>query len=190
MLRAEYKDKPLVVNILAKSFDDNRSVNYIIPQDSTRQRRVVKLMEYSFDYCSLFGEVYLSEEKKACALLVLPDKKKATFKSIMLDVKLALSCVGLFNLKKTLAREAKIKNVHPKSLMYYLWFIGVQPGDQHKGLGSSLLKELIARGDQLNRPMYLETSTLINIPWYKKFGFQIYEELDIGYKLFCLKREI
>jgi ribosomal protein S18 acetylase RimI-like enzyme len=189
MLKAEYKDKPLVVNILAKSFNDNKSVNYIIQQDKTREQRLIKLMEYSFDYCSLFGEVYLSEDKKACALLVLPDKKQSSLKSILLDAKLALSCIGLFNLKKALDRESKIKHLHPKSLMYYLWFIGVHPGDQHKGLGSSLLHDLIARGEQLKRPIYLETSTLENIPWYKKFGFKIYEELDIGYKLFFLKRE-
>ena len=57
------------------------------------------------------------------------------------------------------------------------------------GRGSSLLDELITRSNSVNRPIYLETSTLRNIPWYKKFGFQIYEELDLGYKLFFLKRE-
>ena len=28
MIKAEYKDKDLIVNILASSFDDNKSVNY------------------------------------------------------------------------------------------------------------------------------------------------------------------
>ncbi len=30
MIRADYKDKALVVDILSRSFDDNKSVNYII----------------------------------------------------------------------------------------------------------------------------------------------------------------
>jgi ribosomal protein S18 acetylase RimI-like enzyme len=146
-------------------------------------------MEYSFDICYLFGDIFLSEDKKACALIVLPEKKKTTLQSIILDAKLAISCMGLGNLKKAMDREAKIKINHPKGLMYYLWFIGVESNDQGNGIGSKLLAEVIQEGLSKNRPIYLETSTVINIPWYERFGFTIYKELDFGYKLFCLKRE-
>ncbi|WP_431217557.1 GNAT family N-acetyltransferase [Puia sp. P3] len=86
-------------------------------------------------------------------------------------------------------REAKIKTIHPEGPMYYLWFIGVRPELQNKGIGSSLLCEVIAQSDSMQRPLYLETSTLRNLPWYKQFGFEVHNELDFGYKLFCLKRE-
>ena len=187
MIRAEQKDKELIVNILSKSFDDNQSVNYIVKQDSNRAERMKKLMEYSFDVCHLFGDVFLTDDKKGCALIVMPDKKKTTLKSISLDAKLALSCIGLSNLKKAMAREAAINKLHPKSPMYYLWFIGVDPSEQNKGIGTNLLKEVIAEGSSKQRPIYLETSTLKNIPWYEKFGFKVYDKLDFGYELFCMK---
>lgn len=38
MIRATYKDRNRVVNILAESFDDNQSVNYIIKQDKKRNK--------------------------------------------------------------------------------------------------------------------------------------------------------
>ncbi len=41
----------------------------------------------------------------------------------------------------------------------------------------------------MNRPIYLATSTMKNLPWYKKSGFEVYNELDLGYNLFFLKRE-
>lgn len=189
MIRAEYQDKRLVVEILSHSFDDNKSVNYVINQNRSRKRRISRLMEYSFDYCNMFGEVFLSDDKNACALAVLPDKKKTSLKSILLDVKLALTCLGLANLKKAMDREARIKTIHPADPMYYLWFIGVRPEVQNKGIGSSLLTEVIAKSDSMQRPLYLETSTLRNLPWYKTFGFEVHNELDFGYKLFCLKRE-
>ncbi|WP_276502911.1 GNAT family N-acetyltransferase [Terrimonas pollutisoli] len=189
MIKADYKDRELIVNILTSSFDDNKSVNYIIKQDSKRAKRLRSLMEYSFDVCYLFGEVFLTDDKKACALIVLPDKKKTTLKSIMLDLKLIVSCVGLLNIKKALNRESVIKKNHPKGLMHYLWFIGVAPGDQNNGIGSGLLGELIQESAVKERPIYLETSTLKNIPWYEKFGFTVYNKLDFGYKLFCLKRD-
>jgi len=78
---------------------------------------------------------------------------------------------------------------YTKKLMYYLWFIGVDPDQQNKGIGSSLIKEVIEEAHSQQRPVYLETSTLKNIPWYEKFGFKIYNELNLGYRLYFMKKE-
>ena len=190
MIKAKYSDKNLVVDILTKSFNTNQSVNYIVRQDAKRVQRVRALMDYSFEVCYLFGDVFLSDDKKACALITYPDKKKTNLKSILLDVKLIFFAVGLKNIKKTLARETLINKVQPKELKYYLWFIGVDPEYQNEGIGTILLDELIEDSEHKKRPIYLETSTLKNLPWYQKFGFQIYHELDLSYKLFFLKRQV
>lgn len=189
MVKAKYEDKQLVTNILSASFNDNKSVNYIVKQDSKREQRLRSLMEYSFDVCHLFGEVFLSDDKKGCALILLPDKKKSNLKSIWLDLKLIFTCTGLANVTKAMDREAKIKKLQPKELLYYLWFIGVNPEDQNKGIGSVLLAEVINEGISKQRTICLETSTLKNLPWYEKFGFKIYNELDLSYKLFFLKKD-
>lgn len=190
MKRAQYNEKSLVIDILTKAFDTNQSVNYIVKQDKKRAQRISALMDYSFEVCFLFGDVLLSEDKKACALVTYPDKKKTTLKSILLDVKLILASVGWKNIKKTLAREAMINKIQPKELKSYLWFIGVDTEYQNEGIGSVLLSEIIEDSEHKKRPIYLETSTLKNLPWYKKFGFQIYHEVDLGYKLFFLRREV
>lgn len=189
MIRANINDKLLVVDMLARSFDDNKSVNYIVKQDSNRSQRLRSLMEYSFDVCHSFGDVFLSDDKKGCALVLLPDKKKTNLKSVLLDIKLITNCVGLSNVRKALDRESKIKKLQLQGPMYYLWFIGVDPSEQNKGVGSNLLQGIINEGESLKRPICLETSTLKNIPWYEKFGFKIYNELDLGYRLYFLKRE-
>jgi ribosomal protein S18 acetylase RimI-like enzyme len=190
MIKANQNDKQLIIDILTKSFESNQSVNYIAKQDEKRLKRIGALMNYSFEVCHLFGDVFLSDDKKACALVLYPDKKKTTYKSILLDVKLILSCMGIENIKKALSRESKIKQLQPKELMYYLWFIGVNPEYQNEGIGSVLLSEIIEDSEDKKRPIYLETSTLKNLPWYQKFGFQIYNELDLSYKLFFLRREL
>ncbi|HXH99314.1 MAG TPA: GNAT family N-acetyltransferase [Sphingobacteriaceae bacterium] len=190
MIKATYDEKNLVIDILTKSFDTNQSVNYIIKQDKKRTDRVRALMDYSFEVCYLFGEVFLSDDKKACALILYPDKKKTTLKSTWLDVKLILSCVGVSNIKKAMARESKIKKLQPEEPVYYIWFIGVEPANQNSGIGSELLNDVIKDSSLKNRPIYLETSTLKNLPWYKKFGFDVYNELDLSYKLFFLKKEV
>ena len=74
---------------------------------------------------------------------MLPDKKRTTMKSILLDAKFALTGLGLSNINKAMKREAKIKQVHPNGLLYYLWFIGVDSYHQNEGIGSKLLQDVI-----------------------------------------------
>lgn len=190
MRRADKSDKALVIEILAKSFDTNSSVNYIIKQDNKRLKRIQALMEYSFDVCYLFGDVFINADNNSCALVVYPDTRKATLKSILLDVKLILRCVGLGNLMKTMKREKIISSAQPKIPMTYLWFIGVFPSDQNKGVGSKMLQFIIDYSDNNDRPVYLETSTVKNLPWYEKFGFEVYHETDLSYHLYFFKRDI
>lgn len=189
MKKAAYGDKVLVKNILSKSFDKNQSVNYIAQQDELREKRIAALMDYSFEICYNYGDVYLSDDNKACALVLYPDRKKTTFKSVLEDIKLLFNCIGLSNIGKAMKREAAIKKIQPNAPMYYLWFIGVDPDSQGTGIGTQLMNEVIEDSQVQSRPIYLETSTQRNLPWYKKFGFDVYNDLDLSYKLYFLKRD-
>lgn len=189
MLKAEVADKELITKILSKSFEANQSVNYIVRQDNKKTGRIDALMEYSFEVCSLFGDVFFSDDHKACALLLYPQNKRTTIKSIWLDVKLITQAIGFDGIGKALERESKIKAKQSKEPMIYLWFIGVNPSDQHKGIGSKLLQDVIAFAEQKKLPIFLETSTLTNLPWYERFGFKIYDRLELTYTLYFLKRD-
>ena len=190
MTKASRGDKHLVIDILSKAFDKNQSVNYIVKQDQRRLQRIQYLMDYAFEYCYLFGDVLLSDDKKGCALIMYPDKKKVTAKTILLDLQLILNTVSFRNIKKAMDRESMINRIQPKGLKTYLWFIGVDPGSQRRGFGSALLQEIINDSEYHRRPVYLETSTLKNVPWYQQFGFSIYHKADISYQLFFIKRDL
>lgn len=186
MKKAKAEDKKLVIDILSKSFNENQSVNYIVKQDSKRESRLKELMAYSFNICYQYGEVYLSDDNTGCALVLYPDKKSA-IKTIPLDLRLVIKCIGIENAGKAMKREGLIKKQYPSEPIYYLWFIGVLPDHQHNGTGTSLLTSVIDDARRQFKPIYLETSTIKNIGWYEKFGFSIYHEVDFGYKLFMLK---
>jgi GNAT superfamily N-acetyltransferase len=188
MRRATVNDRQLVIDILKKSFDDNKSVNYVVKQDQKRKDRIQGLMEYSFDVCNAFGEVWTSEDLQACALILFPDKKRTSLKTILWDLKLALSVIGVDRVSAVLRRESMIKSHHPKQPFAYLWFIGVNPSKQNKGIGSAFIKEVIHKCEKQERPIYLETSVERNLPFYKKFGFEIFQSLNLSYKLYQLRR--
>lgn len=52
----------------------------VVKQDVHRIERIRGLLEYSFDVCNAFGEVWISEDEQACALILLPDKKRTRFR--------------------------------------------------------------------------------------------------------------
>lgn len=190
MIKATYKDKTIVIDILSEAFDKNISVNYVVKQDKKRKKRIRKLMEYSFEMCYMFGQIYLSDDKNACALTLFPDQKKMSLKCIMLDAQMAFASVGITRVSKVLSRDSKIKSEYPKDPIFYLWFIGVNTDSQHKGIGSTLMAELIKESLLMQRPIYLETSMLENVSFYKKFGCNVYKELDFGHKLFLIKSDL
>ena len=188
MIKANKDDKREIVGILSNSFYDNQSVTYIIAHRHNKEE-IKALMDYSFEQCLLHGDVYLSDDKNACALILYPQKKRFSVKSTWLDIRLIFKSIGLFRIVKALNRESAIKKLQPKIDMSYLWFIGVLPSMQRTGIGSKLLSEIIQETDSNKLPIYLETSTLNNLPWYERFGFTVYDCLELSYTLFFLKRE-
>jgi hypothetical protein len=188
MIPALYNDKERVVTILTQSFADNPSVNLVVKQSGDRLSRIRQLMEYCFEHCFYSGAVYLSDDRNGCALILYPDKKKFSLKSVLMDVKLVFSVIGLANLKMALHREKLIRQNHPSAAFLHLWYIGVDPQQQHKGIGSELLLSVLEESRKLNSDIYLETSVPKNIDWYKKYGFSIYKELEFASILYLLKR--
>jgi hypothetical protein len=49
---------------------------------------------------------------------------------------------------------------------------GSNSAKQGKGSGSEILKYVLDYSKNLDRPVYLETSTEGNLPWHKKYGME------------------
>lgn len=189
MIAAKKQDKANVIGILSTAFNENKSVDYILGKGQ-RKTRIKHLMAYAFDVCWHYGKVLLSDDGHACALVLLPDRRKNSLRSIWFDVQLIWNCIGMGHMRKAVQREKKIKALQAveDDQVYYLWFIGVDPKYQHQGTGSRLLEEIITDSRQMGRTVLLETSTETNLPWYQKNGFTIYSQFNFGYALYFLKQ--
>lgn len=190
MKRGGGQHKELVLNILSESFDDNKSVNYVVKQDQRRKDRIRLLVEYSFNLCLHFGDIWISDDQKGCALIMIPDRKRFSLQAILWDIKLAFSAIGIRRVLTVMNREAKVKAHHPQNNVCYLWFIGVDPNHQNEGIGSKLLLEMIEKYEQDDLPIYLETSVDRNIPWYTRYGFEVFQSIEFSYTLYSLRRTI
>jgi GNAT superfamily N-acetyltransferase len=189
MIKTQLADKKRILEILSRSLVDNQSGNYIIRQEEKKTQRIRALMDHSYEICGASGDVWLSDVRQACALILHPHQKKTTIRSILLDLQLIFKSFGLSGIRKTLHREGQIKQLQRQVEMHYHWFSGVDLDVQHEGIGTHLISEVTSKAGEENLLVFLETSTLKNLPWYERLGFQIYGQLDLGHTLYFLKRE-
>ncbi len=179
------QNKPRVIEILSKAFDNNGSINYLVKQDKKRKKRIEKLVKYLLFQGEKFGKVVTDEDLNAVLIFTYSDKKKTTLASIIQTVKLALGVVGIENIPKALKREALLKKNHPTHPFVHMWFLGVDPKKQNEGIGDKLLRQAIVYCK--DKPIYAETSVTHLLNWYQKLGFEIIKTLDLGYTLYVMK---
>ena len=184
MFKATPEHKPLFIDILSAAFAKNKSINYIVKDTG----KIPVLMEYAFDIASKYGEAYINDDFTACALITFP-RRGRPFHSYLKDIELAHKAIGPGRLLKVIKRENLIAKNQPARDFVHLWFIGVNPAIQGKGRGSDLMNYILHRDHLTGNTFYLETSTLENISFYKKFNFNIVNEIDLGHKLYIMRRD-
>lgn len=59
---------------------------------------------------------------------------------------------------------------------WYLSVLGTDPDHQGRGVGSALITPMIERCDEQGLGAYLESSKAVNLPYYRRFGFEVVEE--------------
>jgi ribosomal protein S18 acetylase RimI-like enzyme len=88
-----------------------------------------------------------------------------------------LDATGLARFPRLGAIRRDMAAHHPKEPRHaYLWFLGVAPAAQGRGVGSALLRAANARLDAEGLPAYLETATTRNVALYKRHGFKVISE--------------
>jgi GNAT superfamily N-acetyltransferase len=69
---------------------------------------------------------------------------------------------------------------HPDGPHWYLPLIGVDPNAQNRGLGSALMRHVLAHVDEKGSVAYLESANARNVPLYERFGFKVLRDIRIG----------
>ena len=70
-----------------------------------------------------------------------------------------------------------IERAHPKDPMWYLLLLVVDPSVQRAGIGAHLQEPVLERADEDGVDCYLETQSEDNLPYYRRFGYEVEAEL-------------
>ncbi len=74
----------------------------------------------------------------------------------------------------------KMDRCHPEEPHWYLPMIGVDPSQQHKGVGSALMEHVLRRCDQERRLAYLESTSAASMRLYQRHGFAVLHTVRTG----------
>jgi ribosomal protein S18 acetylase RimI-like enzyme len=77
------------------------------------------------------------------------------------------------------AMVEQMRRYHPDEPHWYLPWIGVDPAQQRKGLGSVLLNHTLRACDRDRTLAYLEASSLESVPLYQRHGFEVLGTIQV-----------
>lgn len=178
--KIERRDHADVVSLLARAFDDDPLINFIVPQDASRERRIRAFMEMGLRRLTFpYGETYVTTAGDGVALWNPPGGRPHGLLSDLALLPGMIGATGLRGLPRAMSAFSLAEKMHPHEPHYYLLAIGVDPARQGKGVGSSLLAPMVERCDRERVGAYLESSKERNVPLYERFGFKVRSVVEI-----------
>lgn len=168
--------------VLGRALQDDPVSVYDIPDAKKRH----SVMKYVFQLTSClgvkYGETHATSPNFEGIAVWLPYINK-NFKLIInigCLLKAKVYKLGREAGKRIKPIEEHIGNVHREFAPgdhWYLQTLGIEPTHQGKGYGSLLMEYMLEKIDNSNPlPVFLETSTEINVKFYKRFGFEVVRE--------------
>jgi ribosomal protein S18 acetylase RimI-like enzyme len=168
------------VATLAAAFQDDPAMVYMLPEETTRPTRLLKLMGWMVDQHFKIGLVLGTEDAAAVTLWRRPGK---VHYHEPLWHPSALRFVGIFrqHLPRALRTDEGITGHLPRGEDWmYLKMAAVHPDRQGQGLGGAMIRAGLADAATLGVPSVLETATPSNVGLYQRLGYQIISEWDVA----------
>jgi len=86
---------------------------------------------------------------------------------------------GIDGLGRGARWEELISKHHPREAHWYLQTLAVRPSAQRSGVGTALIAPGLARADADSVGCFLETQRESNIPFYRRLGFELTDEISL-----------
>ena len=183
MRRATAADRDAVVRALVRAFDDDPLTNFLLRRGARRLDAFATVFDVFFRRLSLpANEAWIAPagDGASGAALWIPPGEWKTWRTWP-DLARLAAAVGLARLPRTLAATRRAERAHPRAPPHwYLFAIGVDPAHQGRGVGTALLRAVLATCDARGDPAYLEASRPDNARLYARHGFAARPDVQVA----------
>jgi GNAT superfamily N-acetyltransferase len=169
---------------LARAFSDDPVVRFIRPDDAGRQRWLRVVFGVMVRFSQLYGRASQAGDFGGVALWVAPEHGRTTVWHYLRANGVAL---GLHSPPGALRRGVRFLTASETSHRHcvpgphwYLPFLGVEPEQQGRGLGTRLLLDVLNAADVAGLPCYLEAPSERTRRFYESHGFCAVDQWTVG----------
>lgn len=167
---------------LLDAFSGDPLFAFTIPNERQRIRWMRHLMAevVRHEMHSEWSRVAVADDGGVSAVLLAGTYPPSIFSQIRLNIRM-----GLFptpwepSFRRFMPMFTYMKlweQMHYKGDHIYVYMIGARRAFQGKGIGRTMMGELVEAVHDRGLPVYLETQTERNVPFYKSLGFTLTEE--------------
>ncbi len=172
-------DVATLVEVLARSFDDDPVPRWLFRGDRRRRRGLRRFFAIQLRQTYLErGEVYTTMDLAGAAMWSPPGRARPGWRDLMRLVPVMPYLTGLGRDTPEAARLlSAVDAARPREPHWYLATLGTDPDRQRTGVGSALLRSVLDRVDEEGLPAYLESSKQSNLAFYSQHGFEVTGEI-------------
>ena len=178
MIQAGPEDTPQLGRTLALAFRDDPVQRWLFPTEAEWRHGSERLFRATLHCWSRIGHVLTNAARTGAAIWVPPGPPRPTRWA-----SLRMGALGVYALRGRAGRAgrsfARVERRHPHEPHWYLMALGTDPAHQRQGIGSQLLRPVLARCDREGVPAWLESSKQRNVPYYEGHGFELVEEVQL-----------
>lgn len=186
---------PALTDLLGRAFVNDPLLRFLEPHEKWRTRLAPVLYRSVLRYCLRYGQADVTTDGNAVACWLLPHNNQPTLWRELRSGMWALPFRARTNaLRRLLQFDTASRTLRQQIVSdphWYLWTIAVDPGHQHKGHASALMRSVLTRADRSGEVCYLETQNPANVPLYERYGFALKAKLQMidGPIIHAMRRE-
>jgi GNAT superfamily N-acetyltransferase len=170
--------------LLSRVFWDDPMAVFLFPDTGERRELQPHFYTTNIEHAAVGGELYTTSSFKGVAVWRFPGDDTRQKVEPGKDPRNRLpELMGRGPFERLMVITESLYAMHRslvKGKHCYLLFLGVEPGQQQKGIGSLLIKPVLQRADDEGLPCYLETMKEVNLAFYGKHGFRVGDEKQIA----------
>lgn len=173
--------KPQAVSILVDAFMTDPLFSFLMPNERQRRRWLPHLWKSIANYsvAQEQSRVAVDDKGRVLGACIAGPYPPSAWQEFMLNLSVTLRPWPWEPALRPMLRISTYsklwKQMHWQEPHWYVYVIGVSPEHQRKGIGRALMLDLIDRGNAERTPIYLETQTESNVPFYRGLGFDVTE---------------
>lgn len=186
------------VDLLVRAFADDVVYRWVFPDRGNRLRSLRHQIDGIVHYSLVRGEVYTTPGLNGVACWLPPrDNVRDLWAFVrsgcgLLWSTLALEPGARQRTLTMISHDLRVASQVMNEPYWYLTLLGVEPGQQGRGIGSALLQPRLRTCDREGVACYLETETSSNVRFYERQGFVVAQEGPIpggGPTMWAMRRE-